>query len=113
MGGFRRGSSEKISKRANTKWLTIRQFLLSHAQYLANLAGWLDHHYKTKCEVSGGGGMHCAIFKFKMATIIYVDRPGIQNKNTDIIYLKGVVNCHNTRDNVVPRMQQWPLDIPQ
>ena len=26
---------------------------------------------------------------------------------------KGVVNCQNTRDNVVPRMQQWPLDIPQ
>ena len=28
-------------------------------------------------------------------------------------YLKGVVNCQNTRDNVVTRMQQWPLDIPQ
>ena len=27
--------------------------------------------------------------------------------------IKGVVNCQNTRDNVVPRMQQWPLDIPQ
>ena len=27
--------------------------------------------------------------------------------------LKGVVICQNTRDNVVPRMQQWPLDIPQ
>ena len=27
--------------------------------------------------------------------------------------LKDVVNCQNTRDNVVPRMQQWPLDIPQ
>ena len=27
--------------------------------------------------------------------------------------VKGVVNCQNTRDNVVPRMQQWPLDIPQ
>ena len=26
---------------------------------------------------------------------------------------KGVVNCQNTRDNVVPRMQQWPLDIQQ
>ena len=28
-------------------------------------------------------------------------------------WLKGVVNCQNTRDNEVPRMQQWPLDIPQ
>ena len=27
--------------------------------------------------------------------------------------VKGVVNWQNTRDNVVPRMQQWPLDIPQ
>ena len=27
--------------------------------------------------------------------------------------VKSVVNCQNTRDNVVPRMQQWPLDIPQ
>ena len=27
--------------------------------------------------------------------------------------IKGVVNCQNTRDNVVPRIQQWPLDIPQ
>ena len=27
--------------------------------------------------------------------------------------VKGVVNCQNTLDNVVPRMQQWPLDIPQ
>ena len=26
---------------------------------------------------------------------------------------KGVVNCQNTRDNVVPRMQQLPLDTPQ
>ena len=26
---------------------------------------------------------------------------------------KGVVNCQNTWDNVVPRMQQWPLDIPR
>ena len=26
---------------------------------------------------------------------------------------KGVVNSKNTRDNVVSRMQQWPLDIPQ
>ena len=27
--------------------------------------------------------------------------------------VKSVVNCQNMRDNVVPRMQQWPLDIPQ
>ena len=27
--------------------------------------------------------------------------------------LKGVVNCQNMRDNVVLRMQQLPLDIPQ
>ena len=30
-----------------------------------------------------------------------------------VLLIKGVVNCQNTRDNVVPRMQQWPLDIPQ
>ena len=30
-----------------------------------------------------------------------------------ITIIKGVVNCQNTRDNGVPRMQQWPLDIPQ
>ena len=29
------------------------------------------------------------------------------------IAIKGIVNCQNTRDNVVPRIQQWPLDIPQ
>ena len=28
-------------------------------------------------------------------------------------HVKGVVNCQITRDNVVPRMQQRPLDIPQ
>ena len=28
-------------------------------------------------------------------------------------FFKGVVNCQNTRDNGVSRMQQWPLDIPQ
>ena len=27
--------------------------------------------------------------------------------------IKGVVNCQNTQDNVVPRMQQWPLETPQ
>ena len=27
--------------------------------------------------------------------------------------VKGVVNCQNKRDNVVPRIQKWPLDIPQ
>ena len=27
--------------------------------------------------------------------------------------LEGEVNSQNTRENVVPRMQQWPLDIPQ
>ena len=26
---------------------------------------------------------------------------------------KGIVNCQNTLDKGVPRMQQWPLDIPQ
>ena len=30
-----------------------------------------------------------------------------------IQYFKGVVNCQNSQDNVVSRMQQWPLDIPQ
>ena len=27
--------------------------------------------------------------------------------------IKGVANCQNTRDNVVPRMQQGPVDISQ
>ena len=27
--------------------------------------------------------------------------------------LKGIFNCQNTRDNVVPRMPLWSLDIPQ
>ena len=31
----------------------------------------------------------------------------------DLKYIDGVVNCQNTWDNVVPRMQQWLLDIPQ
>ena len=26
---------------------------------------------------------------------------------------KGIVNCQHTLDKGVPRMQQWPLDIPQ
>ena len=29
------------------------------------------------------------------------------------VCFKGAVNCQNTWDNVVPRMQQWPLDIPE
>ena len=39
----------------------------------------------------------------EVAEAIGKGRPGI----------KGVVNCQNTWDNVVPRMQQWLLDIPQ
>ena len=27
--------------------------------------------------------------------------------------LEGVVNYQNTQNKVVPRIQQWPLDIPQ
>ena len=27
--------------------------------------------------------------------------------------IKGIVNCQNTLDKGVPKMQQWPLDIPQ
>ena len=27
--------------------------------------------------------------------------------------IKGIVNCQNTLDKGVPRMQQWPLDIPR
>ena len=33
--------------------------------------------------------------------------------DTNTSELNGVVNCQNMRDNVVPRMQQWPLDIPK
>ena len=29
------------------------------------------------------------------------------------VHIKGVVNSQNTLDNVVPRKQQWPLDITQ
>ena len=29
------------------------------------------------------------------------------------IGIKGIVNCQNTLDKGVLRMQQWPLDIPQ
>ena len=37
----------------DSKWPPIDHYLLSHAQYLANRVRWLDHHYRTKCEVSG------------------------------------------------------------
>ena len=31
--------------------LAIGHYLLSHAQYLANRIGRVDHYYKTKCDV--------------------------------------------------------------
>ena len=30
------------------------------------------------------------------------------NKSSSVQLIKGVVNCQNKRDNVVPRIQQWP-----
>ena len=29
------------------------RLLLSHGRYLVNRARWLDHYYKTKCNISG------------------------------------------------------------
>ena len=36
----------------DSKWAPSGHYLLSQAQYLANCVRWLDHYYKTKCEVS-------------------------------------------------------------
>ena len=33
--------------------LAAYHYLLSHALLFLNFAKWLDHYYKTKCEVSG------------------------------------------------------------
>ena len=30
-----------------------------------------------------------------------------------LLIIKGLVNCQHKLDKGVPRMQQWPLDIPQ
>ena len=30
----------------------IGHYSLSHGRYLVNRARWLDHYYKTKCEIS-------------------------------------------------------------
>ena len=31
----------------------IQNYSLSHGRYLLNRARWLDHYYKTKCDISG------------------------------------------------------------
>ena len=41
---------EKIRLLSNLKWSPIGHYLL--AQYLAKRVKWLDHYYKTKCDVS-------------------------------------------------------------
>ena len=43
-----------------SKWPSVGHYLglLSFARYLVNHARWLEHYYKNKCEVLGGGALH-------------------------------------------------------
>ena len=45
---------EKKLTRSNLsiKWPPIGHYSLSHGRYLVNRARWLDHYYRTKCEIS-------------------------------------------------------------
>ena len=35
-----------------SKWPPYDHYSLSHGRYLVNRARWLDHYYRTKCEIS-------------------------------------------------------------
>ena len=44
---------EKFRLDQSSKWLPLGHYSHSHGHYLVNRARWLDHYYKTKCEISG------------------------------------------------------------
>ena len=50
--------------------------------YMLNRAKWLDHYYKTKCELSGDGApwkfLTLSNRKWLTIGIIYFDRPDIR-----------------------------------
>ena len=80
---------------------------------------WFFYYLSGGPSVSVSTVWFCVVHIFILCNIWYQLSCSIMWLSDDLFlcrfisFTKGIVNCQNKLDKGVPRMQQWPLDIPQ